>query len=84
MRQRRSCHRRPGPGAPAATSAAIGMPSLAKLFQIPETTTDNEVRDFEKPQEPNMAYVRPMATAPPAGTVFATAVVVSVCTSACG
>lgn len=51
---------------------------------MPETTTDNVIRDLENPQEASIAKLSPTATAPPAGTVFATAVVVSVSTAACG
>ncbi len=30
------------------------MPSLAKLFQMPATTRDTDVREREKPHEPNI------------------------------
>ena len=35
--------------------ARTGMPSLTKLFQMPATTSDTVLRDFEKPQDPSMA-----------------------------
>jgi hypothetical protein len=65
-------------------SATIGMPSLAKLFQIPVTVTDRVDRDFENPHEDSIEYVSPTPSAPPAGIAFETAVVVSVSTTACG
>jgi hypothetical protein len=33
------------------TRATTGRPSLAKLFQSPETSSDTEVRDREKPHD---------------------------------
>jgi hypothetical protein len=65
-------------------NAKIGMPSLTKLFQTPVTTTKSVLRDREKPHDDSIVYVRPTATAPPAGTAFETAVVDCVSTAACG
>ena len=62
----------------------IGVPSFTKLFQMPVITMDRVPRDFEKPQDDSIVYVRPTAMAPPAGTVLATAVVDCVSTPACG
>ena len=45
---------RPPPGSPCTARmarATIGMPSLAKLFQMPVTSTDSVDRDFEKPHD---------------------------------
>ena len=44
----------PPPGWPCVTrmaSATTGIPSLAKLFQMPVTTTESVERDFEKPHD---------------------------------
>jgi hypothetical protein len=64
-------------------SARIGKPSLTKLFQMPATTSETEVREREKPHEPNIEYVNAIPIAPPPGRVLATAVEDSVATKAC-
>jgi hypothetical protein len=45
---------RPPPGPPEnarSARARIGSPSFAKLFQMPDTSSDTELRDREKPHE---------------------------------
>ena len=44
---------------------------------MPVATMAVEMSTAEKPKEENILYVMPIATAPPAGTVFAIAPVVS-------
>jgi hypothetical protein len=63
--------------------ASTGSPSLAKLLNNPDTSSDTEVRDRENPHEEFIAYVSPTAIAAPPSTVLETAVVVSVATVAC-
>ena len=54
--------------------ATIGRPSLTKLFQIPDTTMASAVCGTGIPHERCIVNVTPMPSAPPPGTVLATAV----------
>ena len=58
--------------------AARGSASLAPRFQMPVVMTAVVMSTPEKPKEENILYVMAIATAPPAGTVFEMAAVVSV------
>ena len=67
----------PGPASPCMASrprATTGKPSLTKLFQTPETTIASVVSLTGRPQVRCIVIVTPMPTAPPPGTVLATAV----------
>src|ERR671918_3248352 len=66
-----------------SASEMIGRPSLRKMFQMPVTPTYRAMSWPPKPHDGSMLYVGPTATAPPAGRVFATDVVVCVSTADC-
>src|SRR5262249_58662221 len=57
-----------------STTATIGNPNLNAKFQMPVVATAVLIATSENPKLPNIRNVSPMATAPPAGTVFETAV----------
>ena len=56
------------------TTATIGRPNLNARFQMPVVATAVLIATSENPKLPNIRNVSPMATAPPAGAVFETAV----------
>src|SRR5687767_10249855 len=59
-----------------------GSASFTKMFQIPVTPTYSATSVPVNPQDFKIVYVRPIAIAPPPGSVFATDVVVCVRTAA--
>ena len=61
-----------------------GRASFVKMFQMPVTPTYSATSVPRNPQELRIEYVRPTAIAPPAGSEFATVVVVWVRTADCG
>ena len=65
-------------------NARTGSPSLAKLFQMPDNSSDTVARDCENPHEVYIEKFIPMPMAPPPGSVLDTAVEDSVTTMACG
>src|SRR6202042_2279948 len=54
--------------------ATAGRLSRAKTFQIPDTTVYSTKSAVPMPQPDSIVQVTPMASAPPAGSVLATAV----------
>ncbi len=62
------------PPTTTSTSATTGRSSFAKLFQMPETSSDKVIGRGLNPHDRYMATFMPMPNAPPTGTVFATAV----------
>jgi hypothetical protein len=65
------------------TSARIGIPSLAKTFQIPDTRIESVTDGIENPQDMSIAYVAPTPSAPPNGITFETALPAKFTHSAC-
>ncbi len=57
----------------SASSARTGRLSLAKTFQMPDTSVYCTNSCVRTPQLVIIRQLRPSATVPPAGTVFATA-----------
>lgn len=78
----RHAHAGASPTTASQTAATTGMASRTAVFAIPVVVMDRAMADRSKPYLPYMAYVTATPTPAPAGTVFATAVLVCVTTSA--